>query len=206
MANGRGAGRRAGASTSREEILAAARVLFAEHGLDRTTVRAIATAAEVDPALVMYFFGTKRDLFLEAIDLPVDPAVVIPEVLGGDSAGVGERLARVVIGVLEDPDARRRLTGLLQSASGDPEVAEMIRSRLTRDLLVPIARRLGRERPEFHAAMAMSQLAGLTMARHVIGLDVLREADAEDLVGALGPTLQLLLVGPAPVGPDARSH
>jgi AcrR family transcriptional regulator len=195
MATSRGAGRRTGPSTSREEILAAARVLFAERGLDRTSVRAIAAAAGVDPALVMYFFGTKRGLFLEAIDLPVDPSVVIPAVLDGDPAGVGERLARFVVGVLEDPDRRQRFTGLLQSASADPEIAEILRTRLTRDILEPIATRLGRERPEFRAAMAMSQIAGLTMARHVVGLDVLREAAADDIVAALAPTLQRHLAG-----------
>ncbi len=203
MAASRGAGRRTGPSTSREEILAAARALFAERGLDRTSVRSIAAAADVDPALVMYFFGTKRGLFLEAIALPIEPSVVIPAVLDGDPAGVGERLARFVVGVLEDPDRRQRFTGLLRSASADPEIAEILRTRLTRDILEPIAARLGRERPEFRAAMAMSQIAGLTMARHVVALDVLREADADDIVAALAPTLQQYLAGEAAREPAA---
>ncbi len=204
MSTSRGAGRRAGPSTSREEILAAARPLFAERGLHRTSVRAIAAEAGVDPALVMYFFGTKRDLFLEAIDLPVDPAVVIPAVLDGDPAEVGERLARFVVGALEDPDRRQRFAGLLQSASADPEIAEILRSRLTRDILEPIAQRLGTDRPEFRAAMAMSQIAGLTMARHVVGLDVLRAAGPDELVAALAPTLQRYLAGAAAPGTPER--
>ncbi len=195
MPASRGAGRRSGPSTSRGEILVAARALFAERGLDRTTVRAIASEAGVDPALVMYFFGTKRELFLEAIDLPVDPSVVIPAVLAGDLSDVGERLARFVVTVLEEPEPRQRFAGLIQSASGDPEIAELLRTRLTRDILQPIAERLGRERPQFHAAMAMSQIAGLVMARHVVGLDALREASADEIVAALAPTLQLHLAG-----------
>ncbi len=197
MPTSRGAGRRTGPTTSREEILAAARALFAERGLDRTSVRAIATAAGVDPALVMYFFGTKRGLFLEAIDLPVDPSVVIPAVLDGDPSGVGERLARFVVGALEDPDRRQRFTGLLQSASADPEIAEILRTRLTHDILEPIAERLGRDRPEFRAAMAMSQIAGFTLARHVVGFEVLLDAGTDEVVAALAPTLQHHLAGPA---------
>ncbi len=205
MATSRGAGRRTGPSTSREEILAAARPLFAERGLHRTSVRAIAAEAGVDPALVMYFFGTKRGLFLEAIDLPVDPAVVLPAVLDGDRAEVGERLARFVVGALEDPGRRQRLAGLLQSASADPEIAEILRARLTRDILEPIAQGLGTDRPEFRAAMAMSQIAGLTVARHVVGLDALRGAGADELVAALAPALQLHLVGNAPPATPRRS-
>ena len=56
-------------------ILAAAREMFAELGYDRTTIRAVATAAGVDAGLVMHYFGTKDELFARAAKLPADEMV-----------------------------------------------------------------------------------------------------------------------------------
>ncbi|MEQ4714939.1 helix-turn-helix domain-containing protein [Nonomuraea sp. B19D2] len=44
-----------------------ARALFAEVGFERATIRAIAKRAEVDPALVMQYFGSKQELFQWAV-------------------------------------------------------------------------------------------------------------------------------------------
>lgn len=51
--------------SSRQRIRAAARDLFAEHGYDRTTVREVAEAAAVSPALVVKHFGSKAELYAE---------------------------------------------------------------------------------------------------------------------------------------------
>ena len=47
-------------------ILDAARQLFAESGFERATIRAVASRASVDPALVMQYFGSKEGLFAAA--------------------------------------------------------------------------------------------------------------------------------------------
>src|SRR5689334_16457158 len=49
-------------------ILDQARRLFAESGYDRTTIRAVATAADVDPGLVMHYFRSKEELFARATE------------------------------------------------------------------------------------------------------------------------------------------
>ena len=67
-------GRRPGRQDTREAILAAARDAFAEKGFDGASIRYIATSAGVDPALVHHYFGTKDQLFLAAMDFPIDPA------------------------------------------------------------------------------------------------------------------------------------
>ncbi|MFD0509723.1 helix-turn-helix domain-containing protein [Streptomyces aureus] len=60
-------------------ILDSARELFAEKGFDRTTIRAVATAASVDPALVMQYFGSKRELFAQSVQaFPVLPTTTTP--------------------------------------------------------------------------------------------------------------------------------
>lgn len=55
-------GAQRGAAATRQAILAAARELFAAHGVDGVSVRDIATAAGVNHALVHRYFGVKSDM------------------------------------------------------------------------------------------------------------------------------------------------
>ncbi|URN08979.1 TetR/AcrR family transcriptional regulator [Actinomadura madurae] len=87
----RGPGRRPGPTETREKILAEARDLFAEKGYDGASLRAIARAAGVDPALVHHFFGNKEGVFIEAMRFPVDPAVVLPQILAAPGTGSARR-------------------------------------------------------------------------------------------------------------------
>ena len=70
----RRSGRRPGNQDTRQSILDAARAVFAERGFDNASIRAIATAAKVDPALVHHYFGGKDQLFVAAVELPFNPA------------------------------------------------------------------------------------------------------------------------------------
>ena len=54
--------RRGDAAATRQDILAAARELFAAHGVDGVSVRDIAAAAGVNHALVHRYFGAKSDM------------------------------------------------------------------------------------------------------------------------------------------------
>src|SRR5919112_2938334 len=87
-------GRRPGAPDTRATILDAARTAFAQKGFAGTTIRAVAAEAGVDAALVHHYFGTKDDLFLAAMQLPVDPRQLLAPVLGGSVDGAGGRVLR----------------------------------------------------------------------------------------------------------------
>src|SRR6202011_652144 len=87
-------GRRPGAGGTREKILAAARSHFSEAGYEGATIRGIASAAAVDPALVLHYFGSKEKVFEAAINFPVDPAEFLPTLLAPGLQGLGERLVR----------------------------------------------------------------------------------------------------------------
>ena len=118
----RRSGRRPGDSGTRAAILEAAKDSFAASGYDATTIRGVARAAAVDPALVHHFFGTKEQLFGAAMELPVDPAVLVPALLAEGTDGLGERLVRMFLtdavlgplarGVGDDrPELRATLVG-----------------------------------------------------------------------------------------------
>ena len=169
----RRSGRRPGPSTTREAILAAAARHFADHGYDRASLRGIAGEAGVDQKLIAYFFGSKQQLFVSAVGLPFNPGEVLPEILAGDPESIGERLAALLVEVLEQPELHRRLTGVVRAAASEPEVARMLREFLTRELFGPAAEILGTEDGPFRANLVGSQIVGLVMARYVIAIEPL---------------------------------
>src|SRR2546430_5907214 len=130
-------GRRPGVSGSRAAILAAARRHFAAVGYDRATIRAIARAAKVDPALVLHFFGSKESLFAEAMDFP-RPDQVLPVVLGGSTKDLGERIARLFFEIW-DSEQGAGLLGLLRSVHTSDRAAAMMREFIGSQMLARVA-------------------------------------------------------------------
>jgi AcrR family transcriptional regulator len=191
-------GRRPGDSGTREAIRAAARAQFAEQGFDRTSMRSVALQAGVDPTLVSHFFGSKQKLFAEVMQLPFDPSAVIPRILAGDPAAIGTRLATFVLTVLQTPEGYARLTGLVRAAASEDAAAEVVRERVTREILAPLAAGLGSDRPELRGSLAASQVVGMVMARHVVKVEPLASLPAEQVVALIGPTLQRYLTAPLP--------
>jgi AcrR family transcriptional regulator len=189
-------GRRPGPSGTREAILAAASRHFAEHGYDRASLRRIAAEAGVDQKLIAHFFGSKQQLFVAAVGLPFNPGEVLPAILAGDPDSVGERLAALLVEVLEQPELHQRLTGVVRAAASAPEVARMLREFLTRELFGPAAKLLGTEDGPFRANLVGSQIVGLVMARYVVAIEPLATMPPSAVAAAVAPTLQRYLVGP----------
>lgn len=186
-------GRRPGATETRTVILDAARVLFGDNGYDGTTIRAIARAAEVDPALVHHFFGTKEHIFVAAMELPFDPAEAIPRVLEGDRDALGERLVRFWLSVWSDPEGRAPFLAIIRSATVNEHAAATLREFVSRALLGRIVAGLGTPRLRVEAAAA--QLIGLVVLRYVVRIEPLASADEETVVATVAPTVQRYLTG-----------
>ncbi|MER5556589.1 TetR family transcriptional regulator [Streptomyces sp. NPDC002793] len=178
---------------ARTRILEAARTEFAERGYDKTSVRGIARAAGVDAALVHHYFGTKDEVFAAAIELSFEPALVVPELLGGPSDGLGERLARVFIGVWEDPASRVPLLAVLRSALTHEAAAKVLRTFVLRRLLERIAAQLEVPDPAFRAELAASHMLGIALLRYVVQAEPLASADPEKIIAMVAPTLQRYL-------------
>jgi AcrR family transcriptional regulator len=177
-------------------VLDAARAVFAERGFDGGTIRAIATVAGVDPALVHHYFGNKDKLFLAAVEAPADPEDLLPEVLAGGQEELGRNLLRLFLRVWDGP-ARASGLALVRSAMGSEWTAKLLREflvarvlrRIMSTLDVPPAER------EARGAMVGSQLIGIVMARYVLKLEPLASASPDVLVEAYAPTLQRYLTG-----------
>jgi AcrR family transcriptional regulator len=186
-------GRRPGDSGTRQAILTAAAQQFADRGFRDTTMRGVATAAGVDAALVHHFFGTKDGLFAAAMALPINPADVVARMLAPGVEGLGERLVRQLLTVFTQLGAANPMIGLIRSAAGHAPSADMLRDFLTQAVLDPVARAVKADRPQLRAALCASQVMGILVAREVVVLPALAEADDDTLVAAYGPVLQRYL-------------
>ena len=188
-------GRRPAGSGTRDAIVEAARRQFGERGYAGTTLRSVAEAAGVDPRLVLHYFGSKQGLFVQCVDLPLSPALVIERIFAGGPDQIAGRAATLVMEVMDDPDSRRAFTGILRAAVTEPEAAAGVRDMLTTRLLLPIAERVGGDRPDLRASLMASQIVGLVMARQIVGIPALMEASRDQLIRALVPVFEHYLCG-----------
>ena len=187
-------GRRPGSPDTRATILDAARTAFAGRGFAGTTIRAVAASAGVDAALVHHYFGTKDDLFLAAMELPVDPRQVIAPALAGDLEGAAERLLRAFLTLWDDPDVSPVLVGVVRSAL-QPGGERLLTEGIVPVVLMPVGQALGIDRPEVRMPLVISQVAGLIVTRYLVGLEPMASMSADAVVATYAPVLQHFLTG-----------
>lgn len=190
-------GRRPGAPDTRAEILASARSLFALRGFGGTSVRAVAAEAGVDPSLVHHYYGTKGDLFIAALRLPVDPRVALLPVIEGGLDGAGERLLQVFASVWDDEANRLPLLALVRGVV-DADGQQLLRDGLLGLVLGPIGAALDLDQPQRRIALVASQMIGIVILRHVLEVEPLASMDADMLVATYAPTVQRYLSGDLP--------
>ena len=188
-------GRRPGVSGTREAILDAARRAFAEQGYQRATIRDVARLAGVDPALVHHYFGTKQDLFVAAVRLPVNPVDQLTAVLAAEPDQVGQRLVETFLSIWDHAADQSPLLALIRSAVADEQAAALLREFITEEVLGPLARRVGSPDAQLRATLAGSQLIGLAMARYIIRVEPLASTPAAQVAAVVGPTVQRYLTG-----------
>jgi AcrR family transcriptional regulator len=172
---------------TRAAILAAARMLFAAQGYERTTVREIATRVGIDPALVIRYFGGKEALFAQAavFDLRLPP-------LGEVAADArGEALVRHFLGVWEDAGAG--LPVLLRSAASNAYAAERLREVFAGQVVPAIARAIAAPDAPERAGLISSQLLGLALCRYVLKLPPVVAMAEDRIVSEVGRAIQRYL-------------
>ncbi|HTY71004.1 MAG TPA: TetR family transcriptional regulator [Actinomycetes bacterium] len=184
-----------GSPDARAAILAAARDLFAEQGFERTTVRGVARRAQVDPALVHHYFGTKDGLLAEVLVPPVDPAEVFAN-LPADRERLGVELVRRVLGVWEAaPENRARLLALLRTGLSHQHAAEILRQVLGRTFLAALRDVVEEDEAALRATLIGTQIGGLVLGRYALRMPAVAEASTEALVAAVGPAVQHYVTG-----------
>jgi AcrR family transcriptional regulator len=191
-------GRPPGTSDTRERILASARELFARNGIDKTSIRAIASDAEVDPALVHHYFGTKTQLFAAAIHIPIDPMQVIGPLQQVPVDQIGHVLPSLLL-PLWDSELGKGFIATLRSILAGNDTS-LVRSFLQEIIAKEVGSRVddppgsGPIRVQFVA----SQLVGVVMARYILELEPFKSLPVEQVAETIAPNLQRYLTGDLP--------
>ena len=180
-------GRRPGDSGSKHAITEAAGRRFGRFGYDKTTIRAVAEDAGVDPALVVYFFGSKEELFAASISWPFDPSRELPAVIEGGTAEAGRRLVRLFLKTWDAEEGRNTIVALLRAAMSQEGAERQLRTFLETQVLGPLVTGLGCDEPELRATLVAAQLLGLGIARHVLELEPLASLAPDRVVELVGP-------------------
>jgi AcrR family transcriptional regulator len=192
-------GRRPGASTTRAEILAAARKSFAKHGYDATSLRGVAAEAGVDPALVRRFFGSKEELLVASLSVSFGLHRRLGKVVGGNLETLGEEMVGYFLSVWEKPSSRNVIVGMIRSACTNARAARLLRDFLANEVLGQLAGAVhDGDEARMRATLVGSQIMGLAMYRHVLKIEPIASASPEDLKAMYGPVLQRYLTGPLP--------
>ncbi len=198
---------------TRAAILAAARERFAADGYERATIRAIAKDAEIDPSMVMRYYGSKEGLFAAAADidlnLPAAMDVRIQPTGHGDRDGEGgegsqgdprDHVGRFLVShFLDRWEQDEVLTALLRVGATNPAGAERMQ-QVFRDQIGPLAAQVCPDPAEAprRAALVASQILGMALARFVLRFPPAAEMPKEEVVDWLAPTVQRYLTAPEP--------
>jgi AcrR family transcriptional regulator len=174
-------------------ILTAARRTFADAGYDRTTIRAIAAAADTDPALVMRYFGSKEALFARVAELTPDEPVT----------GTPDEVAELLLAALSDklttePSAA---LALLRSALTHPEASRGVREFVT-DQQRQTADAIPADDAVLRAGLVGALSLGTVIGRYLLRLDALHTARPDEIAALLRPCFHALVHGPPEPAPD----
>lgn len=193
-ARSRHTGRRPGNADTRTAILDAARARFAGAGFDKTSIRAVAADAEVDPALVHHYFGTKQQLFAAAVEFPVDPELFLRAIDAAPLDQLGVALVRGAVTVWDSPAGPGVVATVRRMLAGEPN---LVRSFLLQVVLERVRTRIATDEDDgrWRVSLVATQMMGILIARKVLELEPLASMPLSAVVAAVGPTVQRYLTG-----------
>ena len=170
-------------------ILQVARERFASEGYERTTIRAVAADAQIDPAMVIRYFGNKEGLFAAAaeFDLRIPTFEGVP---------VSKRGRALVTHFLDRWEGDDNLKALLRAAATNPQATDRLKQLFARQLVPAISRLcVESENAKERVGLIASQAMGLAMVRYVFKLPPVVAMTREQLIEWLAPTFQRYLTG-----------
>lgn len=188
-------GRRPGDSGTREQILDAALYLFAERGYARTTIRAIAENAQVDPALVHHFFSNKEGVFDAAVNSPLSVSSAVGEApLAESTTSQARWLATTYFGFWENEKTRYAMKAIYRAGLADGATSEVLKHRIEKSIKA-WANAAGYKGPdaEIRTALASGHLAGLAILRYVLQVQPLADMEFPEFMSWVMPALELRL-------------
>jgi AcrR family transcriptional regulator len=175
---------------TRADILAAARRRFAAEGYERTTLRAVAADVGVDAALVIRYFGSKRDLFAAAADFKIE----LPDLSGVEPDKVAGLLLPRFFAVWEEDET---FVALLRAAMTSRIAADTLRQVFAKQV-APKLITATPDNPQQRIGLMGAFVIGLATTRYILMNPPVANLSRDELSRWAAPVIQQLLVGPAP--------
>jgi AcrR family transcriptional regulator len=189
-------GRRPGSQPTRENIVEAARQVFAVKGFRGATLRSIAEIVDVDPALIRHYFGTKARLLEATLEFPVDAPGQLLDALGGDPATLGLQLTSAYLKLWEAPETRSQMMIATRASLSDDEAMERVRPMIASMIAQADSTNIPGPAPEKRFALAMAHLLGVASVRHLSKVPPLCDMALDEVIARTAPAVQLHLSGP----------
>jgi AcrR family transcriptional regulator len=183
-------------------ILAAARGAFADTGYAGTTIRAVARAADVDPALVYHYFGSKEALLDAATTPPQRWLENVAATWATPVPELGAALLRLMLGAWADDEIGPVLRSVLQTAAHERSTREKLRRVVEAQLMGVSGLGIDERDRQVRSGLVSSQIMGLAMMRYVWKIEPLASMSDDELVSAIAPNLQHYIEGDLGVTTD----
>ncbi|WAC91083.1 TetR family transcriptional regulator [Mycobacterium sp. Aquia_213] len=176
-------------------ITAAARDEFAQHGWAGTTIRAVARGADVDPALVYHYFGSKEGLLDAATNPPQKFLDNVAKVWTTPVDQLGAALISVLLGAWADDEVAPTLRAILQTAAHEPATREKLR-RIVEGSLMGVSHLGVDERDRLiRSGLVSSQMLGFALMRYVWKIEPVASMTDDEVIAAVAPNLQRYVSG-----------
>ena len=177
-------------------VLDAARGMYARQGYVKTTIKGVAAAAGVAPDLVRRYYASREELFAAAMRLPVDHATAIAQLLAPGFDGLGERLVRVTLRMLDEPETRDQIAAMVRDGAGAAKASAALREFLESVIVDRVAAALRVPDARMRVTLAISYVVGVAGSRYVLRMEPLASATEEEVVRLVAPAVQTALAGP----------
>ena len=175
-------------------IQQAAARLFASRSFETVSTRAIAKEAGVDAALIHHYFGSKEGLFQAVLNAAIRPEQLETLVVSESPEDWGRQLVRAADKVWTSPAAPALKAVVRRVLVGHEG---MLREFVTRSLLNRFLSHIKGPEPErrLRASLIGSQMSGLVIARHIVGIEPLASLSTDEVANLIGPVLQHYITG-----------
>lgn len=186
-------------------VLDAARAVYARQGYLNATFKGIAAVAGVAPDVVRRYYDSREDLFAAAMRLPMDPGTAIAQLLAPGIDGLAERLVRVTLRMLDEPETRELIAAMVRDGSGAAKATAPLREFLESVVVDRVAAVLRVPDARMRVTLATSYVVGVVGTRYVMRMEPLASASEDEIVRLVAPAVQTALTGSGSAGANQGS-
>ncbi|MEM7472073.1 MAG: TetR/AcrR family transcriptional regulator [Pseudomonadota bacterium] len=175
-------------ATTKEALLAAARVEFQKAGYEGASTRKIASDAGCNAALINRYFGSKSRLFDAVMEACID--------LGALKGLTHDQMVSALVDIaLTKADLKAEFDPIVVAikSSGSEEAQDVVRNRLGNPMVEQLASLIEGEKAKQRAGVILSLISGMYVGRVSVGAEAISQSENETIRPMLTAALSAIL-------------